>query len=130
MIKKIAYAYKKLLTALLKVLALVAACFIVGIGIVFPLWKWATTSPSSYTAVVTLLIIAALIYWLVKKAVAAGPHKTARAALLVAAIVGTATAATALLMHGLRVPALITVIIMAFVIFGVIASGKNKTKGK
>lgn len=45
-----------------KIVVLAAICLGLGIGIVFPLWKWASAGPKSYTWGMACLLVLGLIY--------------------------------------------------------------------
>lgn len=50
-----------------KILILIAACLLIALVIVWPLWKFATEAPKVYTAVVLGIVLLLIIYAIVKK---------------------------------------------------------------
>lgn len=67
MIKKILSGYSNILKRIAKILLLVLVCVLFSLIVVFPLWKFATVSPSIYTAVVSAFFIIVLLFFLSKK---------------------------------------------------------------
>lgn len=67
MLKKIARSYGQLFSSILQILFLLALCIICGAIVVFPLWKFATYSPSTYTFTFIALIAVLAIHFAVKK---------------------------------------------------------------
>lgn len=63
MLKKIVKGYAAVLLAFLRFVALMIVCIGTGFIVVYPLWKLADTSPSTYTLVFILLFLAVLIYF-------------------------------------------------------------------
>ncbi|MBO5608349.1 MAG: hypothetical protein J5930_10735 [Treponema sp.] len=53
----------RFLSALGKIILLAAVCAVLGFGIVWPLWKWATVSAKSYTVAV-LSVCALGVLWI------------------------------------------------------------------
>ncbi|GEM_PF-2214859 len=53
----------------LKAIFLICLCTAIGIAIVWPLWFFAVNFPSLYTAVVLILILALILFFIVKKIV-------------------------------------------------------------
>lgn len=66
MLKKVIDGYKKLFISIARMLILLTFCFVLAICVIFPLWKWATLSPLSYTWCVIGFIVLSLIYLIVK----------------------------------------------------------------
>lgn len=60
-------ALKKSFSSLLKFILLVLVCLIFSFVIVWPLWKWATVSPESYSIILLSLLACFLVYKIVKK---------------------------------------------------------------
>ena len=60
-------ALKKSFSSLLKFILLVLICLIFSFVIVWPLWKWATVSPESYSIILLSLLACFLVYKIVKK---------------------------------------------------------------
>ena len=59
MMNKVINGFSKLFSSFSKVLALVLFCLGLSAAFVFPLWKWALSSPISYTW--TVIIVASLL---------------------------------------------------------------------
>ena len=59
---------KKFFIQLLKIVGMIFVCLALGALIVFPLWKWASSSPKSYTLCILILLIAFAVYLLIKSA--------------------------------------------------------------
>ena len=53
----------------LRILLLIAACVAATVVLVFPLWKFSTSAPRIYTAVVLILCLLALLYLIISKIV-------------------------------------------------------------
>ena len=62
MIKNIARGYRKFISIVGKVLLLAALSLVLGVCIVFPLWKWASSSPKIYSWFVLGLLVAGAVY--------------------------------------------------------------------
>lgn len=60
-------ALKKSFSSLLKFILLVLVCLTFAFVIVWPLWKWATVSPESYSIILLSLLACFLVYKIVKK---------------------------------------------------------------
>ena len=60
-------ALKKSFSSLLKFILLVLICLIFSFVIVWPLWKWATVSPESYSIILLSFLACFLVYKIVKK---------------------------------------------------------------
>ncbi|MCR5218823.1 hypothetical protein [Treponema sp.] len=58
---------KKTVTGLLTALFFILLCALLSLAIAFPLWKWASISPSSYSIVIICAAALAVIIPLIKK---------------------------------------------------------------
>ena len=65
-LKKILDGYGHIISSIFKVLLLIAICTTLGFVIVFPLWKWASTSPRSYTIIILALCAIIFVYYLIR----------------------------------------------------------------
>ncbi len=72
MIKKIISGYSSYFNSIGKFLVLLLSCAALGGIIVFPLWKFATSAPDLYTLILTLIISAMALFFIVKKIIRAG----------------------------------------------------------
>ena len=72
MFRQILKGYSQILSSILKVLALLAICALVGIALVYPLWYFATKLPQTYTFCVTAIACILFLIWLVLKIRSAG----------------------------------------------------------
>lgn len=72
MFRQILKGYSQILSSILKVLALLAICALVGIALVYPLWYFATKLPQTYTFCVTATACILFLIWLVLKIRSAG----------------------------------------------------------
>lgn len=61
MLKKIALGYAKVFRTLVKALIVLAASFALTFSVVYPLWRFALSSPKTYTVTVLSLFCAALV---------------------------------------------------------------------
>jgi hypothetical protein len=133
MIQKILRGYRRLLGALMKVLAIVAVCVGFGFLLVYPLCLFASSHPGAYTVVVFCALLAALAVFAAsklrvslrgaskeerRKKLAAIALKAAKTAVV---ILG-AYAACALVLRGMRLGALVAVILAA-ALYGLCAFG-------
>lgn len=129
MIKRIAEGYGKMLGAAAKIIALLSVCALLGLAIVFPLWKFATSAPQAYTAAVLALMAAAAAVVCARRIKSAGIRKFLKGLLRIAVILCGAAAAIALVIAGKRIAA-IPVAAAAVVLYGIISFGGGKTGKK
>lgn len=66
--KKVISGVKKRLLAASLVICLILLCGLAGCAIVFPLWKWASVSPNSYTIAVFAVFLIFIAYILFRSA--------------------------------------------------------------
>lgn len=76
MIKKIVQGYGQLAKSILQVFLLLVLCVGCGAVIVFPLWKFATFSPSAYSFTFIALISLLAAFFAFRKIKSAGVKKT------------------------------------------------------
>ena len=69
MLAKIVKEYKHILLTILQLLFLVSLCIALGVLIVLPLWKWATSARESYSALIIAIILLFALYNLVKSCI-------------------------------------------------------------
>lgn len=125
MIHNIARGYSKLLISAAKVLLLLSFCALLGAAIVYPLWKFATTSPAVYTYTVLVIAMGILAFLLVKKIKTAGAKTVLMHFAQFSVIIGGIIAAIALVLHGKRLFA-IPVCALAIIVYGVLSFGREK----
>ncbi|MCQ2591823.1 MAG: hypothetical protein MJ188_03475 [Treponema sp.] len=65
--KKEFSSFKKSLFSILKFILLIAVCISASIVLVWPLWKFSTSLPKVYTALVLSILAAALLFFLIRK---------------------------------------------------------------
>ena len=95
-----------------KAAALVALCALVGGSLTFPLWRFATSLPSVYTAVVLVFLGGYILYKIVA-AVKKSTRKTVLCAALDIVIIASGlTASTALVFAGARFIAIPVIILI------------------
>ena len=62
MMVKIVKEFRHILTSIAKVFVLAIFCVLSGVVIVLPLWKWAVSSPKTYTAGILLCLALYLLF--------------------------------------------------------------------
>ena len=67
MMQKIAKEFKSAVFSVAKIFCLAVLCVIFGAVVVLPLWKWAVTSPKTYTAAILFVAAVLFIFFFVKK---------------------------------------------------------------
>ena len=125
MIKKLTGGFKKFTSSLGKFLVLAAICLALALGIVCPLWKWATTSPSSYTTALLIILAALFVLLVVKTAIKKGPKGFLFFALKFIVAIGGISASIFFILKSNRVMALI-VFIVAVIIYAILSLGDKK----
>lgn len=128
MIKKIAQGYGNLIGTALKIIVLLALCSALGALFVIPLWKFATTAPKAYTAVILTIIALAACFIAVQKARSAGPKKTIRFLLKLVTIIGGFSVCILLVLLGKAIFA-IPVLVLMIILYGIISFGTKKLNG-
>jgi len=122
MIKNIAKGYRSLITSTVKILLLIAVCAGLGFAIVYPLWKWATVSPKSYTIACLCLLAAAAVFIAIKSFLRLGAKKWfVRIAKLITIFAGLGFIIFSVI-RGNRIAA-IAAIPAVFIIYGLLAIG-------
>ncbi|MBQ1593158.1 MAG: hypothetical protein II103_03595 [Treponema sp.] len=122
MIKNIAKGYKSLIASTVKILLLIAVCAGLGFSIVYPLWKWATISPKSYTTACLCLLAAAALFLAVKSFLRLGAKKwLVRLAKLLTVFAGLGFI-TFSVIRGNRLAALVAAPLV-FILYGLLAIG-------
>lgn len=66
--RKVISGVKNKLTATALIICLVVLCGLAGCAIVFPLWKWASVSPETYTIAVFAALLILITYILFRSA--------------------------------------------------------------
>lgn len=128
MLKKLATGSRKFFSAVGRIVLLAATCFLLGIGIVLPLWKWASSSPATYTWFVLGLICVGIIFAIVCAFKKKGPLATVFGLLKVLLIVGGLALAVYFVLNSNRILALI-VLAVTVVLFCVLVSIKSAIEG-
>lgn len=126
MLKKIASGYKKLFSSTAKIILFAVLCLAIAFVFVWPLWKWAMTSPDSYSWVLAVLIIL-LAGWAIFKSIKKnGIHSFIINTLKLLIIAGSIAGCVILVLKGHRIISLV-VLLAAFIVYGIVAFGiKNK----
>ncbi len=120
---RIASGFKKLTSSLGKILILSAICIAMALGVAYPLWKWATTSPKSYTA--AMLVIMGLLLLIIRTAIKKGPRNFVFFALKLAVIAGGLGGTVFFILKCYRLVALI-VFLVAGIIYAILSLGDKK----
>ena len=113
------------LITLLKIIAMVAACVLLGLLLVLPLWKWATVSPKSYTIVILVLMALALIYILWKQAKKLGIKKFSVRLVKVLSAAGGLFLFVSQVIAGNRLIAFLSLLVCAGLFTGAVFAGKR-----
>ncbi|MBP5695700.1 MAG: hypothetical protein J6X11_03515 [Treponema sp.] len=122
MIKNIAKGYRSLISSTVKIILLIAVCAGLGFSIVYPLWKWATVSPSSYTIVCLCLLAAAAVFLAVRSFLRLGAKKwLVRFAKLLTVFAGLGFIIFSVI-RGNRIAALAALPVI-FILYGLLAIG-------
>ncbi|WP_315601030.1 hypothetical protein [Treponema socranskii] len=112
MAKRFLYYVITAFSSAAKAAALVALCALVGGSLTFPLWRFATSLPSVYTAVVLVFLGGYILYKIVA-AVKKSTRKTVLCAALDIVIIASGlTASTALVFGGARFIAIPVIILI------------------
>ena len=112
MAKRFLYYVITAFSSAAKAAALVALCALVGGSLTFPLWRFATSLPSVYTAVVLVFLGGYILYKIVA-AVKKSTRKTVLCAALDIVIIASGlTASTALVFAGARFIAIPVIILI------------------
>ncbi len=125
MIKKLSGGFKKLTSSLGKLIVLALICLALALGIVCPLWKWATTSPKSYTIALLAIFAALFVVLIIRTAVRKGPKTFLFFILKLAAVIGGVGGAVFFILNSNRIAALI-VFIAAVIIYAILSLGDKK----
>ena len=129
LIKKIAKGYGNLFSSFFKILFLAVLCLGLGFLIVYPLWLFASSSPSAYTVCMMVVIALALVYLLFMSARKLG---FARFMIRIAKLVlvfGGIGLCVYFVFASNRMAALL-VLIAVFVLYGLLAFGVKKNEKK
>lgn len=122
MIKNIAKGYQKLFFSAVKLLALILFCTLIGFAFVFPLWKWASSSPSSYTIACIVCIFLVLAYIAFASLKKLGLKRWLFTLAKLLTIASGLSIAILSVLKGNRILALATIPI-AFIIYGLLSFG-------
>src|SRR5574344_1183056 len=132
MLKKIANGYGKLFSSIGKILLLAALCLGLSFIIVYPLWKWALSSPNSYNWTILALFFVLVIYWIIKKVKVQGALAFLKKLTKVLIILAGIICCVISVLNSKRILALF-ILVATFVIYGILAYGfkdGNKTSNK
>ncbi len=112
MAKRFVYYIIAAFSSAAKAAALIVLCVLVGCALTFPLWRFATSLPCVYTAVV-LTLFAAYIFYKIARAIKKSTRKTTLCVLLDIVIIASGlTAAVALVFAGARFIAIPVIILI------------------
>ena len=112
MAKRFLYYVFTAFSSAAKAIALIVLCVLVGCAVTFPLWRFATSLPSVYTAVV-LSLFAAYILYKIAHAIKKSTRKTVLCIVLNIVIIASGlTAAVALVFAGARFIAIPVIILI------------------
>ncbi|WP_315328227.1 hypothetical protein [Treponema socranskii] len=112
MAKRFLYYVFTAFSSAAKAITLIVLCVLVGCAVTFPLWRFATSLPSVYTAVVLVFLGGYILYKIVA-AVKKSTRKTVLCAALDIVIIASGlTASTALVFAGARFIAIPVIILI------------------
>ncbi|MCI1209884.1 MAG: hypothetical protein LKF96_10620 [Treponema sp.] len=129
MLKKIADRYVKLFSSLGKILLLLAFCLGTGFIIVWPLWKWATSAPVSYTIAVAAALAGIILYFLFRRLHRKTKTELVTGLLKFCILAGGIVICILLVLHGHRFLALPVVLLMIF-LYGMTGNGLKRSEKK
>ena len=127
MLKKIARGYKKLFSSAVKVFILLALCIALALLLVFPLWKWASLSPKTYTLVLGILIVLALLWIFVRSIMRLGAKNVLMRCTKTFVLLAGIALSIYFVFKSNRVLSLI-VLLVVFGIYGMLAFGWKNEK--
>ena len=132
MLKKIASGYGKLFSSIGKIILIAVLCIGLSFIIVYPLWKWALSSPNTYSFTILALFFVLAIYWMIKKIKVQGAlaflKKLAKVLVILSGIICCTISVSTYLATLAAV-----ILAAAFIIYGILAYGfkdENKTSNK
>lgn len=129
MLKKIAAGYKKLFSTAAKIVLLALLCLAISFIFVWPLWKWAMTSPSSYSTLL-LILVALLLLWCFYRSIRKnGINAFLLNGLKLLIILGGIAGCILLVLKGHRIISL-AVLFAAFILYGIVAFGIKNRKSQ
>ncbi len=99
------FFFKSVFGSVAKVLFLAVFCALAGLVISWPLWKFASSAPRVYTAVLLSAAAAFLLFCIVRAVRKAPPKKTLKILLNILIAAGGIVLAAALVLNGLTLPA-------------------------
>jgi len=127
MLKKIASGYGKLFYSIIKIILLAFLCFGFSFIIVYPLWKWALSSPNTYSIAILFLLVAFICFTIIKRIRKQGAlislQRFAKVFIILCGISGCIFS----VLQNKRILALI-ILIAAFIIYGILAYGLKDIK--
>jgi uncharacterized membrane protein len=126
MIKKIANGYGRLFSSTAKVVLLASLCLGLSFIIVYPLWKWAISSPSSYSWAVLALVCIGIVYLVVRSIKKNGALPFLHGAAKVLVVLGGLCGCVFFVLNGKRILALVC-LAATFVLYGILAFGFKGT---
>ncbi|MBP3607138.1 MAG: hypothetical protein J6J11_02300 [Treponema sp.] len=128
MLSKITKGYKQLIFSVSKIVFLLSLCVLIGIAFVFPLWKFATELPKTYTVTILSVMGAIFIYILTKKIINTGLKESLITLLKIFIICLGVYGCVQVVLIGKRI-LIIPIIIAMILLYGIISFGfKDNTK--
>lgn len=129
MLKNITSGVKKAASGVGKILFLFIICLVLGLGIVFPLWKWADSSPKSYTWAILCVLLAGIIFLFIRSFKKKGGFNFTFGILKLITILGGLTLCVYFVLKSNRIMSLV-VFVMMFVLYGILVAIKSRIKEK
>lgn len=127
MIEKIVRGYGKIFLSAIKIIALVALCFALGSAFVYPLWKFATELPSTYTLTMILILCATVIFYSIKKTISMGFKPMALFFAKFVILASGIFACIFLILSGKRFFS-IPIILVMIILYGILAFARDNKK--
>ncbi|MBQ5384772.1 MAG: hypothetical protein IIU46_10040 [Treponema sp.] len=129
MIQNIAKGYKKFISLVGKIILLSALCVLLGVCIVFPLWKWASSTPAVYSYAILALVAAGAVYLFISLFRKKGALRFFMGFLKIAFIIGGLSLCVYFVLQSNRTAALI-VLIVSFVLYGILSAVSASVLGR
>lgn len=128
MLKKIARGYRKLFSSTGKIILLALLCLALAFIFVWPLWKWAMTSPDTYSWILIALIAVLAVFGIYKSIKKSGLISFLQKSSKILVILAGIFFGIFFVLKGHRLISL-TVLAAAFILYGILAFGiKDKNQ--